>query len=158
MQTKVYEIQTVENGYVYTFISRGKRDVVKVVRYNKLLNIYHSESGKMITAYNLGFGNSKNDRFEIDDQVRSNNGDMYVVFNTVLHTIPLFLSKVGFAAICVRGSDEIRHLAYHRFVERNISRLKLEYELYGLLNDFIEPYINGQRYTYIAILPKKIYI
>ena len=156
MQTTIYELQSSGNGHIYTFISKGYKSIVKVVRYDRMHNFYYSKSGAIFNPYNLGFGDKKNELFEFDDFVRSNNGDMLIVFNTVLHTIPMFLEKVGPAAIHIQGSDKIRHLAYHRFINTNYSYLEVKFDFYGSENDVIKDYVIGTIYTYIVIIPKML--
>lgn len=154
MELDRYEISQNSNGKVFTFISRGFSDIVKVVRYDELNIIYRNEERKEFKAYNLGFGNKMEGSFEFDDKVRSNNGDMYRVFNSVLFTIPIFFQKFNDSAIHVKGSDQIRHLAYHRFINQRYQNLTLQYRFYGSINGMLQKYNITTIFEYIVILPK----
>ena len=133
MEIDQYETQSYNSGHIFTFISRGLNDLVKIVRYERMNIIYNKNEHENFKSFNLGFGNKMDESFEIDDLARSNNGDMYIVFNTVLHSIPIFFSKFENATIHIKGSDKVRHTAYHRFINQRYRELFLEYELYGSL-------------------------
>ncbi len=154
MELEQYETQSDETGCFFTFISRGLKDVVKIVRYDKIQIFYNKSGLDKIESFNLGFGNKLLGSYDIDDLERSNNGDMYIVFNTVLNTIPIFFKNFENSAIHVKGSDEIRHLAYHRFINQRYKKLILEYEFYGSQNGTIQSYEVGTIYDYIVVLPK----
>ena len=156
MEIDQYETQSYKAGHVFTFISRGLHDIVKVVRYDEINIIYSIGSNKQYKAFNLGFGNKKDGSFEFDDLMRSNNGDMYLVFNTVLQTIPIFFSKYKYSAIHVAGSDKIRHLVYHRFINQRYVELIMKYEFYGSLDGIILIYDIGTIYDYIVVIPKML--
>jgi hypothetical protein len=74
------------DGTRYFFISDGEQQIVKVVEY-KYVGIRQNR-----LTYNLGFGTYNLENDELDDHDISNNGDHYKVLNTVLSTIPRFLS------------------------------------------------------------------
>ena len=57
------------------------------------------------TVYILGFGDYDEALDTIVDDVNSNNGDIYIVYNTVLSTVPMFFAINEDAAIIVGGSD-----------------------------------------------------
>lgn len=154
MEIDKYETQSDGAGLVFTFISIGKRDIVKLVRYDKENIVYTTPDGTRIEAYNLGFGDKEEGSFRVDDKARSNNGDMFIVFNTVLHTIPIFYSKLGNAAIHVRGADDIRHRAYDRFIDKRYDELIGEYLFYGSVAGVVTEYERGTIYDYIIVLPK----
>lgn len=83
----------------FFFVSHGKEVIAKVVEYS----LYQTFRGKDV--YNLGFGdyNALTDSFE-DDSL-SNNGDTYQVFNTGLHSVPLFFEQYPQTLLMVQGSD-----------------------------------------------------
>ncbi len=80
-------------------ISKGEQDVVKAIQYSFVQKII----GKNV--FNLGFGDYDIERDLILDNVNTNNGDTYKVFNTVLSTIPTFFEKFNLDIIMVQGSD-----------------------------------------------------
>jgi hypothetical protein len=88
-----------ESGVKYFFLSEGHKNVIKAVEY------YYVTEFNSRKVYNLGFGDYNIDNDMINDNVNTNNGDRYVVFNTVLSTIPLFFQTFGDAIVWIKGSD-----------------------------------------------------
>ena len=150
-----YETQSDDDNHIFTFISEGDLDIIKIVRYDRENIVYKNLDGNTFNAYNLGFGDKKSNLNCIDDLARSNNGDMYLIFNTILHTIPLFFSKKKNAAIHIRGAERTRHLIYLRFLNQRYDKLILEYMFYGSLAGVIHPFEKGTFYDYIVVMPKK---
>ena len=164
----------VEHSTEYLFISRGHTDIVKVVQYQYI--------GKLDSKpiFNLGFGNYDRDTTQIRDDIISNNGDVYVVFNTVLSTIPeFFISNPG-AIIMAQGSDsgiefiencrqtcnkncqanckkENRRITiYREYINKNYGALTKEYTFFGSSQFFqnrlsIENYTPGKKYSSILV-------
>ena len=141
---------TIEHGIQFLFVSRGKVNIIKAVRYVYALDL----KGKPV--YNLAFGDYdfRTDTF-VDDQT-SNNGDTYRVFHTVLATVPHFFSVYPGAMIMAWGSDSTKeyqkncHLSckkncapgacrkahrriaiYRNYVNKNLTELSLDYKFYG---------------------------
>ncbi|HEX8459887.1 MAG TPA: hypothetical protein VF623_00590, partial [Segetibacter sp.] len=82
------------------FKSTGTTNITKLVEYEPFSV---SETGRLI--YNLGFGDYDEDNNTYYDDSISNNNDPYIVFGTVLHTVPVFFKKHPKGIIFVRGSD-----------------------------------------------------
>jgi len=100
-QEDIYEVK--EKRYArrvrYLFTSKGEKNVIKVVEYT-----YIEDLGKHL-VFNFGFGDYNINNDEIIDDIISNNGDVYKVFNTVLSTVPCFFKVNSNAMIRVQGSD-----------------------------------------------------
>lgn len=96
-----YEVERAERkGKVeYLFTSTGVTKIFKVVQFEIIREF------KECNVYNLGFGDYNQDTLEANDEINSNNADVYKVFHTVLSTIPLFLSHHSEAFLFVRASD-----------------------------------------------------
>ncbi len=74
----------------FSFISKGKKNIFKLIEY-----FYLGEfDGKEV--YNLGFGDWNPENNEVIFTNNSNNGDVYKVFGTVLHSIELFFGYFFF--------------------------------------------------------------
>lgn len=99
----IYETtSTISEGqpsFNYFFTSEGKESVTKMIQYSP----FYFMDGKHV--YNLGFGNYDSENNCIIDSVNTNNDDMRVVFNTVLHTIPDFFTHRPDDVLFVTGSD-----------------------------------------------------
>jgi hypothetical protein len=83
----------------FIFESVGLKKIIKIIEYTPITFI----GGR--TVYNLGFGDYDVVNQTFIDDVNSNNGDVYTVFNTVLNTVPLFFKSHPEAVIIVSGSD-----------------------------------------------------
>lgn len=173
-----YEIEPIEDGVnvTYTFLSNNKTTIDKAIRYTQM------DIQAPVPIYNLGFGDYDPATSSITDDVIDNNGDQYIVFGTVLSTIPGFFSVYPDAGIMVRGSDshpeypdkcketcrkkcgEIcknagrRIRMYCQYVSNNFDIISAEYVVFGIFieDDAIsgEPFVKNK--TYDAILLYKL--
>lgn len=84
----------------FYFESIGSQKVIKAIEYSCLGFNFLGRS-----VYNLGFGDYDPITGDISDVSVSNNGDVYKVFNTVLHTVFVSFDKVPDGVIFVQGSD-----------------------------------------------------
>lgn len=160
----------------YFFESTGNQSIIKVIEY-AVIDIIGNRS-----VFNLGFGDYDEITGTVLDDVTSNNGDMYTVFNTVLATIPEFFSAFPDAVIMVGGSDshiefrnscmltctkkcdddcknEKRRIRIYRYyVDRNFEDLCVDYIFFGrnkdTSNTFVQ-YIPNVDYDEILVYKKK---
>jgi hypothetical protein len=179
-----YEItgQLTENGIDFFFMSLGKRDVVKIIRYSYVMNFQGKE------LYNLAFGDYDYRTGSYTDDLASGNGDPYGVYHTVLATIPYFFHAHDDAMLMVRGSDSTwrfqnkcrmtckrkcvfpkckrayrRINIYRSYLDKNFDSLTEEYDFWGdpgtHENQILaEPYIQGEKYIAIFIKKRKFII
>jgi len=137
------------NEIQFHFISKGPSDVIKAVQY-----IYVGDLGGQ-RIFNMGFGDYDIETDYIDDQINTENGDVYKVFNTVLNTIPSFFEIFPGEIMMVSGSDSKpeyiekckencekkcgdkcrkagrRIGLYTGYVNKNFDNLSQEYMFYG---------------------------
>jgi hypothetical protein len=160
----------------YLFASIGKKTIIKAIEYSPVTII----GGR--TVYNLGFGDYDEEQGTIIDDINSNNGDIYVVFNTVLSTVPLFFEHNPDAVIIVSGSDshdefindcfptckkkcldkcknfQRRIKTYRYYVDKNFNEHCKEFIFFGryrrLENTFVQ-YVPFQDYDDILVYRKK---
>lgn len=160
----------------YLFESAGKKSIIKAIQYSPVTVL----GGR--TVYNLGFGDYDEESGTIIDDVNSNNGDIYTVFNTVLNTVPLFFNSNPEAVIVVSGSDghtdfikdclpscekkcndickkfQRRIKTYRYYVDKNFEALCQDFIFFGRNrskeNTFVQ-YIPMQQYDDILIYKKK---
>ncbi|WP_409014831.1 DUF6934 family protein [Dyadobacter aurulentus] len=159
------------------FFHEGLKDVPKVVEYSYIQLFEDRE------VYNLGFGDYCPELKEVRDQVKSNNGDSYKVFRTVLSTVPIFFERQQHAILMVQGSDGGAYLiencrksctkrcvgsckksnqritVYRNFVEKNFLELSIDYWFLGgflstEIHTKIERYIPGHKYDTILLFKK----
>lgn len=180
----IYETtSTITEGqpsFNYLFTSEGKDSVDKMIQYSPIQYM----NGRHI--YNLGFGNYDAENNSIIDTVNTNNDDIYVVFNTVLHTVPDFFGHRPEDVIYVTGSDNEDNLqfiesckqscvkncstkcrnvnrrirTYSYFVNKNFDNLSEDYVFFGQAwdNDSFTDYCVGENYKAIMVYKKKKYI
>jgi len=160
----------------FFFESSGERTIVKIIAYTPVKKF------KGRTVYNLGFGDLDDQTGQILDDVNSNNGDVYTVFNTVLHTVPQFFKEFPDAVIMVGGSDnhdafkedcmancrkhcttdcknfQRRIRTYRGFVEKYFDELCKDYIFFGRMKDdgdVVVQYSKGHKYDEILVYKKK---
>ena len=133
----------------YSFISKGEKDLLKMVQYSFLEDVNER------LLFNFGFGDYNFSNGIIADNTISNNGDTYKVFNTVLSTVPRFFEIQHNAILQVKGSDSSPKFAdacrascrkncvdtcsnadrriniYRRYVNKHYDVLKNDYTIYG---------------------------
>ncbi len=158
----------------YLFVSIGNAMIIKAIQYSPILKL----NGR--TIYNLGFGDYDEALQTIVDDSNSNNGDVHMVFNTVLHSVPEFFSLNPDAVLYVCGSDskdnfknvcsqtcrniekckdscrkeDRRIKIYCNYVDKNFDDLSTEYIFFGrnkaVHETFVE-YIPWQKYHEILV-------
>lgn len=176
----IYDIKQIQDEIKiqYLFASVGRRTIIKVIEYSPVTTIGSR------TVYNLGFGDydETNINGAIIDDSNSNNGDIYIVFNTVLSTVPIFFKTNPDAVIIVSGSDshqdfinnclpncrkkcveqcknyQRRIKTYRYYVDKNFDELCKDFIFFGRNKNtestFVQ-YIPNQDYVDILVYKKK---
>lgn len=160
----------------YLFESVGTAKIIKAIEYQFIDML----GGRMV--FNLGFGDYNEALGTIIDDINSNNGDMYTVFNTVLSTVPVFFQNYPDSVIMISGSDShdefindclptckkkcIEHCknyqrrikTYRYYVDKNFDELSEEYIFFGRniskANTFVQ-YIPKHEYDDLLVYKKK---
>lgn len=181
-------MSTLENAYEFEkeksahdlkffFISKGQQDIIKVIQYSFIQKL----NGRGV--YNLGFGDYDLDNDSITDNINSNNGDVYKIFNTVLNTIPVFFENYKNEILMVQGSDgrpefietckrictkscnnecknyNRRINIYRSYVDKNYYQLNSSYQFLGGIKneDFVtilEPFERRKKYDAVFLFKK----
>ena len=165
-----------DNNYLrYYFISEGKESIIKIIDY-QFIQEYEQQN-----IYNLAFGNYDAENDIVVDDANSNNGDVYLVFNTVLKSIPAFFETFPNDKIIVQGSDGTEEFLnqckqdckknckddhcrkfnqrlkiYKGYVDKNYDDLIKEYRFYGgfrdeFQNSYLEDYIKNKNYFSVVV-------
>ncbi|WPR77504.1 DUF6934 family protein [Algoriphagus sp. NG3] len=107
--------------------------------------------------YNLGFGD-KLENGEIDDLVRSDNGDRNKILATIVAIIYEFTSSYQDKLIFFSGSTEYRTRLYRMAISKNLEELNEDFEIFGinyLDGDYVsEVFKKGADYTGFIIKRK----
>ncbi|MES2555888.1 MAG: hypothetical protein V4604_07050 [Bacteroidota bacterium] len=165
-----------QNSIRYFFESNGEKSIIKAIDYSPI----DFKNGK--TIYNLGFGDYDEQNDTINDDINSNNGDHYIVLNTVLFSVPLFFAVYPNAVLFIGGSDSSslflanckiscnkkcdnscknhhrRIKVYRYFIDKNFESLSQSYVIFGrnkLKNNSFLPYIRYESYDDLLIYLKK---
>ncbi len=175
----VYELEADKsgNGLKFFFISKGEQDIIKAIQFSFVQEL----NGRNI--YNLGFGDYDLENDIIVDDINTNNGDAYKVFNTVLTTIPIFFENFGDEILMVQGSDGRPAFAekckleckkkcvdecknynrriniYRGYVDKNYNDLSADYQfLGGIKNEeqqtILETYERCKKYDSVFLFRK----
>ncbi len=163
MNKDSYPFQSIEEDFIYFFISEGIHGKIqKVVSITPL----HDDLGNHFKPqYNLGFGDlvGINDEWIISDAVRSGNGDMSKVIATVARIEMEFLNKHPEATLSFVGyldeksalqGKNHRNILYQRGISSNWSELSTYYNFWGVKEGRIEQYIADRQYDRILIKHK----
>jgi len=175
----ILETSKTNQGTKYIFTSKGKTDIVKAIQYSYVQEYNNKQ------VYNLGFGDYNMETGETDDIVLTDNGDTYVVFNTVLTTKSMFFEAYPNDMMIVQGSDSAvkfsekcrqtckrkcidvckkahrRIGVYREYVNRNFDELNKEYKFYGGILSvdnkiIIEDYIEGKTYQSVLVIKNNV--
>lgn len=180
-QKNAYEFQQEKSvsELTFFFISEGSKEIIKVVQYS-FIRILDGTP-----VYNLGFGDYDIENEMMHDNVNTNNGDAYKVFNTVLNTIPVFFTYHPGAMLMVQGSDgrpeftvtcrltcvkkcqkdcknyNRRLNVYKGYVNKNFIQLSVDYQFFGgkwfaFQGIVMEPYLIKNDYEAVFVLKKKV--
>lgn len=175
----IYELEEdkSENGLVFFFISKGEQDIIKAIQFS----FVQERNGRNI--YNLGFGDYDPENDKLEDDVNTNNGDAFRVFNTVLSTIPIFFQHFANEVLMVQGSDgspefvekcklickkkcvdecknyNRRINVYRGYVDKNYLELIAEYQFLGGIKNneegiIVEPYERYKKYDSVFLFRK----
>lgn len=126
MLSNTYPLETDNSNAVFTFCSEGKNGAIcKVILFEEL----DDEPG----VFNLGFGDIDAQSGKLDDQARSNNGDMDKVLSTVAVAILQFISKNQDAVIFAAGSTSARNRLYSLMISRFWNIVNDVFEIQGYI-------------------------
>lgn len=171
------EYQVANDLLQFYFVSKGEKDIVKVVQYQYVKDF----NGRPL--FNLGFGDYDMDKGTVSDEEVSNNKDHYKVFHTVLNTVPRLFDTFGDIVLMAQGSDSRQEYInkcrvscskecddghckkahrrigiYRGFVDKNFAELSKIYDFLGgegIENQkFIEPYQRWKTYKAVFVLRK----
>ena len=141
-----YEYSAQTELSIFEFESIGsKGTITKIVQYTEM-----SVKG----YFNLGFGDLDIVTRDVDDEVKTNNGDGQKVLATVVSTIYAFTGNNPAAYVYATGSSDSRTRMYRMGITNNLEELKKDFYVYGLRNDeTFEPFVIGE--DYLGFLVKR---
>jgi hypothetical protein len=130
---------------MYLFWSEGPRGkIAKGIVYSKL----HAN------LYNLAFGDWDENLQQLDDSVRSNNGDRDTVLATVAFTALDFTDKFPGTHIVIEGSTSARTRLYQMGISTNLLEINEKFEVKGLRKEDWHLFRKGDNYEAFLIRRK----
>ncbi len=133
-----------EENTIYTFLSKGKVDLPKVVIFQKINdNLFCL----VLTDYNVLTG-------EISDETISNNGDITLIMATVIKIILDFISKNTDSCIILKGNTTQKQKLYNRIINNNYNELMNLITIKILKEEKLSDYILGNQYSEFYIYKK----
>ncbi len=98
----------------YTFVSRGKKDIPKVVIFQQIEK----------DTFNLVLADYAIETDTVSDTIVSNNGDLAQIMATVMNIIIDFLNSKSSACVLLEGNTKIKQKLYNRLVTNYYQELK----------------------------------
>jgi hypothetical protein len=147
MNEPVYDVKysAAENQYVFESIGKNGT-IIKVVQLVEMQD----------NVYNLGFGDFNPITGQVNDDVKSDNGDMVKVLSTVLNIANQFLAENNpMTYVHFKGSDIIRNRLYQIAINQYYDEFSDVFEIYGL-NDRIPELFKKNKF-YEAFLIRKLF-
>ena len=126
-----YALEGSSDFSLFEFVSLGKKGaIVKLIQFSRteILTPFG-------TAYNLAFGDKKEDG-TIDDRTISENGDRDKILTTVAIATYEYTAKYFGRPIFFRGSDQLRTRLYRMAISLNIEELVSDFAVYGVTKGF----------------------
>jgi hypothetical protein len=132
MQLPKYPLKAEKSLMIFEFTSEGSNGhITKLVKYSET---------NLKDLYNLAFGDKDDETGEINDKSITNNGDSDMVLSTVVATVYAFTDKYPDTWIFATGSTKARTRLYRMGISKYLAEVKLDFQVFGLLNDKWEPF------------------
>ena len=122
-----YQLKAERNLTTFEFVSVGKKgNIRKIILYRET---------NLKGVFNLGFGDKNEITGDIDDLIKTDNGDSEMVLATVASTVYAFYTKFPDASIYVVGSTASRTRLYQIGIAKNIVEISDDFYVYGQINE-----------------------
>jgi len=132
---------------MYRFCSVGKKDIIKIVEFQKSKKYY-----------NLAFGDAIFDKdYKIigyNDEINSNNGDIDKILHTIIFIILDFTNDYK-GDIKIQGSNDKRTNVYNYLIKRYFKEFNKNFEIFGYINNTREIFDILKQDNYDMIIIKR---
>lgn len=143
-----YEYTHSDDRLEYYFDSVGPRGVIrKVVKFQQVDNAQ--------AIYNLAFGDLNEVTGEIDDSVKSNNGDKEMVIATVAATVIEFSNAYPSSFIAAIGLNKARTRLYQMAIWAHFAEISLMFEVFGYIDDEWRQFRAATNYEAFSVTRKR---
>ena len=145
MNIDKYALKASENYVSFEFISEGKNGRIQ----KKIIFTFVED----LNVWNLGFGDVDIITGEINDLVKSDNGDSEKILATVAQSAVIFTNYHPNSLIFAEGSTPIRTRLYRIGISQNFEEISETFLVWGLLEN--EWHLFEKNTDYQAFLVKK---
>lgn len=147
MNIPKYEVTYSPSNEFYTFVSVGKKGrIIKAVQIQEF----------QVNLFNLGFGDLDIITNEVNDKVKSDNGDTEIVLATVISIAIEFLQKNPSAYIYFEGNSDSRNRLYQMAINLYYEEFIQHIAIFGYFNDgSMEEYQKDKKYE--SFLIRKVF-
>ena len=104
--------------------------------------------------YNLAFGDKNIVSGDIDDKIVSNNGDSEQVLATVVSAVFAFTETYRETWVYATGSTKSRTRLYRMGISKYFDEVKMDFEVYGMLDGEWQEFEKGIDYTAFLVRRK----
>lgn len=146
MKQSRYKITSSSNLHFYQFASKGpKGDITKGVQFTLFQ--------RNPIVYNLALGDWNEELQQLDDTVRSNNGDRGLIFATVGAIVMDFCNRNPHASVIAHGNTAAKNMLYRLEVAANLAEINNYFVVYGLYEGSWEAFKRNRKYTALLVQP-----
>jgi len=142
-----YQLEADRELMLFEFKSSGPKGIfIKSIRYSET---------SISNVFNLAFGDLDLESGEIDDEIRTNNGDRNLILATVASSIYSFTDKYPMANVFLTGSSDSRTRLYQIAISVNLDELSEDFLIYGKKDEDWESFQKGKNYEAFVLKRKK---
>lgn len=146
MDSPYYNFDILEDAQRFNFDSVGTNGIIpKTIIYSKT---------SIQDYYNLALGDIQPDG-TIDVFAKSNNNDLEKILATVIQSLLVFLAYYPKAKVFFTGSTTARTRLYQIVLSKEIAKVVNQFTIWGLHNDYLEPFEPNKTYEGFVISKKK---
>ena len=143
MNIDKYALKASKNYISFEFVSEGKNGRIQ----KKIVFTFVEE----FNVWNLGFGDVNNMTGEINDLVKSDNGDSEKILATVAQSVIIFTNYHPDSLVFAEGSTPIRTRLYRIGISQNFEEISETFLVWGLLKNEWHPFEKNTDYQVITI-------
>ena len=148
MNLPKYALSSNDDFHFYKFVSTGpKGDIVKGIQFS-LIELSDTP------LYNLALGDIDPDTGELDDTIRSNNGDRDIIFATIGCAVMDFCSRHKDLYILAEGNTPAKQMLYRIQVATHLESVNEYFEVFGLFEDNWEVFQKNRKYESLLVSQK----
>lgn len=146
MKQPFYPYESNSEGLIYEFESVSTIQTIRKI-------VVFSPLPENPEIFNLALGDYLQDG-TISDLTVSNNSDMEKVMATVIQTMFRFFEKYPDNFLYFKGSTPQRTRLYRIIISRELSEAHKVFELYGAIDEKLEPFKENRPYDFFIIALK----